>query len=217
MASDGIQSLSLELLHRIFQDCDNFRDLVAFASSCKTTYAAWLSSASILIWSLAPTTYLCFDSALMAVRFSQSFGYAYTNTPNCRQARAIKIVADAQSRGTEPPHLFPVRELSGHVKQPMLEEMKAVSDLEHLVKCVERMMFHWKIRTEPGARLNVAILLSKPKSADDYGERNERVYRSIYNILLAGAVCSRPYNTPFFKHKKKIEPIFWSVVPTGLL
>ena len=112
-----------------------------------------------------------------------------------QQVRATKIVANAQSNGTKPPHPFPVRELSGNVKRPLLEEMKTVLNFQHLARCVECMIFNWKAGTD--------MLLARAKTSHYYGERNERIYRGIYNVLLAGAVCFQPYNAPFFQAAKE--------------
>jgi hypothetical protein len=67
MGASPFLSVPVEVLYRIFQDCDAFADLVVLARTCKAVHEVWLSHAPGLLWELAPTSMLAFNSALMAV------------------------------------------------------------------------------------------------------------------------------------------------------
>lgn len=81
--------------------------------------------------------------------------------------------------------------------------MKTVFDFEHLVKCAERMMFDWNVKEQPGVDSQWGLIQLRKPLSDERGNFGERLYRGIYNILLAGAICSRPYNAPFFLAEKE--------------
>lgn len=60
-------SIPIEVLTRIFKACDDVDQVVALASVCKHTYAAWVTNPRTIIWSVAKSEIRSFDYALMAV------------------------------------------------------------------------------------------------------------------------------------------------------
>ena len=60
-------SISAEILTFIFETCNDFPQVVAFASACKHTHAAWVTNSPMIIWSAAKSQIRSFDDALMAV------------------------------------------------------------------------------------------------------------------------------------------------------
>jgi hypothetical protein len=60
-------TIPAELLTRIFEACDDFRQVVALASVCKHTHAAWVTNPGTIIWSVGQTQICSFEDALMAV------------------------------------------------------------------------------------------------------------------------------------------------------
>lgn len=88
-----------------------------------------------------------------------------------------------------PPHPFPLKELSGEVRKPTLEDLKQVFDLRHLARCVEQMYVdkdHDRLRND----------YRDPH--DSAAAMRERLHTSIYRVLFAGAVLTRPYLEPMF-------------------
>jgi hypothetical protein len=65
-----METLPVELLTRIFENCDDFPQVVAFASVCKQTYAAWVTNPGRIIWNVATSQIRSFDDALMAVNIN---------------------------------------------------------------------------------------------------------------------------------------------------
>lgn len=88
-----------------------------------------------------------------------------------------------------PPHPFPLKELSGDIRKPTLEDLKQVFDLRHLARCVEEMYVdkdHNRLRND----------YRDPH--DSAAAMRERLHTSIYRVLFAGAVLTRPYLEPLF-------------------
>jgi hypothetical protein len=124
------------------------------------------------------------------------------------QVRATDIVAEAQIKGIEPPSPFPVQELRGEARNPLPGEMKAVFDFELLIKCVECMIFNWVVPQEPegNAGHEGPLVLDKYSQWVRGGKNDKwkaRLHRGLYHVLLAGAVCSGPYNAPFLRVEKE--------------
>jgi hypothetical protein len=56
-----------EIRSRIFQECDSFKDVIAFALACKSLYRIWESESPAIIWSVGNEAVIAFDVALLAV------------------------------------------------------------------------------------------------------------------------------------------------------
>jgi hypothetical protein len=93
-----------------------------------------------------------------------------------------------------PPHPFPLHELSGDVRNPDLEDLKRVLDLRHLVRCVEQ-MYRERDPSLSSERRNLGEVWS---DHEDWATMRDRFHISMYRVLLAGAVLTRPYLEPWF-------------------
>jgi hypothetical protein len=61
-------TIPAELLTRIFEVCDDFPQVVALASVCKHTHAAfWATNPGTIIWHVGKTQIRSFEDALLAV------------------------------------------------------------------------------------------------------------------------------------------------------
>lgn len=106
------------------------------------------------------------------------------------QARATALVCDAFEANVLPPDPFPLNELSGDIRKPDFEDLKRVLDLRHLVRCVEQMSRKWDFSG------NSEIRRIEPWTG--WGTIRDRFHISMYRVLLAGAVLTRPYLEPWF-------------------
>jgi hypothetical protein len=66
----NMEIFPVESIIRIFEDCDGFPQVVALASVCKQTHAAWVTNPGRIIWSVATSQICSFDDALMAVNIN---------------------------------------------------------------------------------------------------------------------------------------------------
>ncbi|KAK1828766.1 hypothetical protein QBC39DRAFT_415664, partial [Podospora conica] len=104
--------------------------------------------------------------------------------------RATALVFDAFEANELPPHPFPLKELSGDIRKPDLKDLKRVFELRHLARCVEQMCF----KRDPGLGTATPLL-----DREFYKRDNIACFHtSIYRVLLAGAVLTRPYLEPMF-------------------
>jgi hypothetical protein len=62
-----ILTVPVEILLHIFEACDDFPQVIAFASACKHTLTAWVKNSPTIIWSVGRSHIRSFDDALMAV------------------------------------------------------------------------------------------------------------------------------------------------------
>ncbi|KAF8851656.1 hypothetical protein BDZ45DRAFT_808142 [Acephala macrosclerotiorum] len=198
----SIPPIPVELLTRIFESCDDFPQVVALASVCKGTHAAWVTNSGTIIWSVAKSQIRSFDDALMAVR-------------------ATAIVLKAYQAGTSPP-VVAMNSLSGNSKLPDVAELKEVFNMQYLVRCIEWMYFNsrelhlgecednlfkdMKYGHYPSDQRRFPECLSK----DIPGAKNATIdsfrdgfYRAMYRLLLAGAVLAKPYMAPLFQARKE--------------
>jgi hypothetical protein len=65
-------SAPLELVSRIFQSCDDFRDVVALATTCKHLHSIWAHEEGTILLQVGRRTVLSFDKALLAVSIMAS-------------------------------------------------------------------------------------------------------------------------------------------------
>ena len=56
-----------EVVSRIFQNCDDFADVLALAATCKRLQSIWDAETGIIIWEVGKANLLSFDDALIAV------------------------------------------------------------------------------------------------------------------------------------------------------
>ncbi|KAN0102797.1 hypothetical protein V8E51_011110 [Hyaloscypha variabilis] len=198
-----METLPVESIIRIFENCDGFPQVVALASVCKQTHAAWVTNPGRIIWSVATSQIPSFDDALMAVR-------------------ATAIVLKAYQAGTLPPAVVAVNSLSGNSKLPDLAELKEVLNVQYLVRCIEYMYFYSRElhlgecsdnlfqnmkygHYPPEQRrfpqcLNEDIPGTKNATIDSF---RDGFYRAMYRLLLAGAVLARAYMAPLFRAKEE--------------
>lgn len=96
-----------------------------------------------------------------------------------------------------PPHPFPLKELSGDIRKPTLEDLKQVFELRHLARCVEQMYHRLDRDVKWGNEIPTRELMGSGPD-DDPAVMRECLHTSIYRVLLAGAVLTRPYLEPMF-------------------
>ncbi|KAK2776962.1 hypothetical protein FQN53_002468 [Emmonsiellopsis sp. PD_33] len=163
----SMQSLSVEIILRIFQSCDNFRDIVSCSSTCKILRRVWDVHQRSIIWNVGKTQIPAFNDALMAVR-------------------ATQIVKVALQNGELPPDPFPIGELSGEINRPYGHELEDVYGFQHLARCLQILCRSRCSGMQPG-----------DTEAPGFWEHwQERVHSSIYRFYLAGAVLYRAYQEP---------------------
>ena len=61
-----------EVIARILGCCDNFAQLLNLISTCKRLHSVWVASPGTIIWDVGKRDIVCFDDALMAVRYCLS-------------------------------------------------------------------------------------------------------------------------------------------------
>ncbi|KAH8807244.1 hypothetical protein F5884DRAFT_880059 [Xylogone sp. PMI_703] len=189
-----IFSLPVEILTRIFESCDDFLQVVALASTCKHAHTAWVTNSPIIIWGAGKSQIRSFDDALMAVR-------------------ATAIVLKAYQAGILPPAIGAIDSLSGNAKPPDLAELKEVLSVQHLVRCIEYTYFNLRYRLQwknnlfsmeqpkyPASRRRFPDCLKEIPGAENatIDSFRDRFFRTMYRLLLAGAVLARAYVAPVF-------------------
>ncbi|KAH6720297.1 hypothetical protein BKA61DRAFT_232690 [Leptodontidium sp. MPI-SDFR-AT-0119] len=168
---------SPEIIAHILSNCDTFTDVLALTLTCKHVHMIWVENSSTIIHHIAKTTIRCFEDALMA-------------------ARATEIVIAAYRRGEQPPDPFPIVELGTEFKKPDLVELKAVCNLQHLVRCFEYMFLN-----PPHGSISADI----PNRNDKEGWEvwKDTFYRAAYRSMLVGAVIYKAFNEPFYLAEKE--------------
>lgn len=63
----NLTSHPTEVLLGIFQNCDDFRDVLALASTSAQLHSIWLREQNSIIWNVGHQNVICFDDALIAV------------------------------------------------------------------------------------------------------------------------------------------------------
>jgi hypothetical protein len=112
------------------------------------------------------------------------------------EVRATDIVKTAQMSGKRPPDPFPIAKLSGVFRKPELQELRSIFDLQHMMRCIEYMILHSDMEGVSWFWFNKNSIREE-KLADKDADWRENLYRALYRVVLAGAVCSRAYNDPF--------------------
>ena len=114
------------------------------------------------------------------------------------QVRATEIVVAAYQRGEQPPDPFPIVELDTEFKKPDLLELKAVRNLQHLVRCLEYMFLN------PEQSLgNLGASIPERDDAHGWERWKNNFYRAAYKNMLVGAVLYGAYNEPFYLAEKE--------------
>ena len=67
LSSNSLSSVPPQILCCVLRAADNFGDLLALASTCKTVHAVWTAHAPEMIWERGCKEIISFDSALIAV------------------------------------------------------------------------------------------------------------------------------------------------------
>ncbi|KAH8662506.1 hypothetical protein BX600DRAFT_499009 [Xylariales sp. PMI_506] len=202
-----ILTIPVEILTRVFQACDGFLQVIAFASACKRTNAVWLDNSQSIIWNVARSQIRSFDDALMAVR-------------------ATAIVLKAYQAGTLPPLVDPINSLSGTSQNPDLDELKEVLHMQHLVRCLEYRYFYgttdgeftmWQpeedteelmtLRYPAGRRRFPGCLKEDIPGAENatIDSFRDGFCRAMYRLFLAGAVFARAYMDPLFRARGEAD------------
>jgi hypothetical protein len=137
-----------------------------------------------------------------------------------KQVRATAIVLKSYQAGSLPPAVV-MNSLSGASKLPDLAELKEVLSMQHLVRCIEYMYFNsitrhqdsegnlfqdMKFGKYPAAlRQFPACLKEDIPGAESATLESfqDRFYRAIYRLLLAGAVLARAYMEPLFRAREE--------------
>ncbi|CZS93025.1 uncharacterized protein RAG0_03506 [Rhynchosporium agropyri] len=194
LATVSISSLPVEVAVSIFEQCDEFQEVVALASTCKGLHSVWRLSSSSIIWKVGRGI-RCFDLALIAVR-------------------ATAIVLKASQAGLPSPPFASMHTLSGVVQKPTIAELKEVLNMQHLVRCIEHMYFFSEVECDTlfgGPMIPSSSRLESSDREDE--EKNERFrirfYTAIYQLFFAGAALSRPYMAPFWEAKEKSRTSFF--------
>jgi len=189
MAQPRLLSLPPELVTEIFCNCEDFTAVNDLALTCKRLQAIYQYQFTHIAWTLGPRVYHAFDLALIAVR-------------------ATKIVADALKADRAPPldRLVPISQLTGHKRRPNREDFRAILRLQHFSRCVEHLMFLNAPRY-PGRYFGPTETVLEAAVGWPRSDRNfpfmhklwrERLHRSIYRLMISGAVLSAHYHQPFF-------------------
>ncbi|KAH6692717.1 hypothetical protein F5X68DRAFT_60511 [Plectosphaerella plurivora] len=189
----SILSCPPEILLHFFSQFDSFADVTALAATCKRLNYLWQTAAPTIIWAIAPKCIPVFDEALMAVR-------------------ATNIVKPAFESGHIPPDVGPLENLSGASTRPSLSELVQVTDLQHLVRCLQYMYFHssesdngnspWTglATIYPGDTHRVGFWFQGDTKKRDLAVEKwgENYSRATYRLFLAAAVLARAYHERFF-------------------
>ncbi|KAF6832815.1 hypothetical protein CPLU01_05904 [Colletotrichum plurivorum] len=93
--------------------------------------------------------------------------------------------------GDPPPELPPIPSLGRSAGNPTMQELVTMFDLQHLVRCAEKMHLH-----------------SNRKGPELRNAKSKRFHRSAYHIFIAGAMLSRAYHEPFFKESSAAKEDF---------
>jgi hypothetical protein len=111
------------------------------------------------------------------------------------EIRATDIVKITQLSGKRPPDPFPISELSGVFRKPELHELRSILDLQHMMRCIEYMILHWEMQAVSFFYFDKNFM--EERLAEKDADWRENLFRALYRVVLAGAVCSRAYNEPF--------------------
>lgn len=111
------------------------------------------------------------------------------------QARATEIVIAAYRRGEQPPDPFPIVELGTEFKKPDLVELKAVCNLQHLVRCFEYMFLN--------PRGSITGDIPNRDDTEGWEVWKDTFYRAAYRSMLVGAVLYKVFNEPFYLAEKE--------------
>ncbi|KAK0125478.1 hypothetical protein ONS95_000514 [Cadophora gregata] len=215
--------IPIELLSRIFESCDDFPQVIALASACKQTHAAWEKHSGTIVRSVGRAQIRSFDDAFMAVR-------------------ATAIVLKAYQKKTSQP-VIKINTLSGDYRLPEVAELKEVLNMRYLVQCLEWKYFNSDTLSIDDHLFHDVGYYRYPSSYRQFpGSPNEEIqgpisagfdsmqgmfrkamnrvlrspdarrpriecfrdefYRAMYRLLLAGAVLAAPYMAPIFQAKE---------------
>jgi hypothetical protein len=106
------------------------------------------------------------------------------------EERATDIVKTAQLSEERPSDPFPVAELSGAFRKPELQKLRSTFDLQHMMRCIKYMILHWEINEVFSDFFFANDFIEKGKIDDKDAGWRENLYRALYRVVLAGAVCS---------------------------
>ncbi|KAK3368583.1 hypothetical protein B0H63DRAFT_488752 [Podospora didyma] len=196
MGPPNLLSLPTEILTLVLEECDDLHDIFAVITSCKRIYAVFVANSGPIVWKFGLRNLYAFDLALIAVR-------------------ATKIVADAYQADRLPPRdrLFPIQQMSGQSRRPSLAELNDILNIQHFGRCIEHMMLIKANQLGLHLTRNVGQDLTILEAAVGWRRRDpqfphvchlwrESLHRTIYRLIVAGAVLSPAYHEPFL-HKAK--------------
>jgi len=189
-------SLPAEVVALILEACDDEKDVLSAIMTCKTMNAKFRQWPGKVLKPIGLRTIPAFDTALIAVRVTN-------------------LVKNSLVAGQLPPHneLFPIQQHSCLLEGagPSLQEYKQVLEFKHLTRIIMSSLFQenrsipkpdnpnmeWpdKQEKEDGLVGWSKIDVRYNKMFDLWCER---MYRSLYRLLIQGAVLAPAYHEPFF-------------------
>lgn len=175
----SLLDMSPELLAQILENCESFPELFTLISVCKRLYSIWSLNTGSIIQAIGERSIAAFDDALMAIR-------------------ATDVIKKASELKELPPHPFPLHSLSVNAHKPTVSELQSVFDMQHLARCLAHQILYSTIRVHSPFSFTSTGASLRPINEDLPGWE-ENFFRSVYRIIIAGAVCTRAYTEPFFR------------------
>ncbi|EAU36739.1 predicted protein [Aspergillus terreus NIH2624] len=166
----SFHSLPNEILRLIFWQCDSFSQLVSLARSCKRLYELYMNDMHSIMYPFAQRHILNFDDAWVTVR-------------------ATRKVVKCYASGRLPQNPLKLRTLRPPGERITLDDMKDISEWDHLLDCIENTLL-------TDASVDVTGLEVMRHRAN-WTALRRNLRRSIYRLFLIGAVLCPTYQEPF--------------------
>ncbi|KAK4163812.1 hypothetical protein QBC43DRAFT_300786 [Cladorrhinum sp. PSN259] len=189
---EGFSRLPAELVVSILASCDNINDVVALVSTSKSIREIYVRNAAQVIWPVALCSFMAFDLAVLAARVTRKASDAYN-----------------AGRLPHPKDLFPIDKLSPFRRAPTVSELKEAFSLDHFARCFFNILdsnSREQLDLDTDAARGWDKVWAKTLRYRNPGPwfsllkrlAKERITRSLYRVVIWGAVMSRAYQAPLF-------------------
>ncbi|KAF3941567.1 hypothetical protein ABW19_dt0205874 [Dactylella cylindrospora] len=194
--------LPVELVIRIYQECNTFADAIALASTCSYMRAVWKESEIVVLGYLGKKQFVAFDEGIAMVRCINLATERYQSLKSSSAQIKEHTPSSLEEGPTDPPYTYPppfsINEITKKPPPPTLSEIRSLFSIKHLIDCLFYLMRHGNqyhgLRDEPYL---TKLFPSPHDNSKDHEIYLNRVYQSMYRLLASAALHSTVYMQPF--------------------